>query len=55
MFPAPTLLLLPQPPVATVSFYLLSAEGKWVVRVVGRVIREADRVPAEFIFRQYHV
>jgi hypothetical protein len=41
----PTLVLLPQPPVVTVLFHLLSANWNG-----GEVIREAEKVPADFTF-----
>jgi hypothetical protein len=51
----PTFSLLNQRPVVTVSCDLLSADGKWEVKDVGRVIRKAVRMPGEFIFRKYRV
>jgi len=53
LFPAPTLILLPQPPAVSVLFDLLRADSNLWGR--GGVIREAEKVPAELISNKYRV
>ena len=52
MLSGTSLILLPQTPVVNVSFDLLTADS--LIWGWG-LIREAERVPAEFIFSKYRV